>query len=86
VIGATWLCVRIIDVVFKLKQRQLVVMSSDRLSMVQLGSKLSKIMAVIVGTLVIFYIAGINIAAVLTGARIALPAPSWANGTRCLLH
>ena len=36
----------------------------------QLGRKLSKIMAVIVGTLVIFYMAGINITAVLTGLGI----------------
>jgi MscS family membrane protein len=70
VFGATWLCVRIIDVLFKLKQSQLVVTSSGKISMVQLGRKLSKIMAVIVGTVVIFYIAGINIAAVLTGLGI----------------
>ncbi len=70
VIGATWLCVRVIDLVFKLKQSQLVVTSSEKISMVQLGRKLSKIMAGIVGALVIFYIAGINIAAVLTGLGI----------------
>jgi MscS family membrane protein len=70
VIGATWLCVRVIDALFKLKQRQLTITSSEKISMVQLGRKLSKIMAVIVGTLVIFYIAGINIAAVLTGLGI----------------
>jgi len=70
VIGATWLCVRVIDVLFKLKQSQLVVTSSDKISMVQLGRKLSNIMVVIVGALVIFYIAGINIAAVLTGLGI----------------
>jgi len=68
VIGATWLCVRVIDVLFKLKQSQF--MLSDKISMVQLGRKLSKIMAVIAGTVVIFYIAGINIAAVLTGLGI----------------
>jgi MscS family membrane protein len=70
VIGATWLCVRVIDGVFKLKQLQLVVLSSDKVSMVQLGRKLSKIMVVIVGILVIFYIAGINIGAVLAGLGI----------------
>jgi len=59
-----------IDILFKMKQRQLAVTSSEKISMVQLGMKLSKIMAVIVGTLVIFYIAGINIAAVLTGLGI----------------
>ena len=70
VIGATWLCVRVIDALFKLKQRQLAITSSEKISVVQLGRKLSKIMAVIVGTVVIFYIAGINIAAVLTGLGI----------------
>jgi MscS family membrane protein len=70
VIGATWLCVRVIDLVFKLKQSQLVATSSEKISMVQLGRKLCKILAVIVGTVVIFYIAGINIAAVLTGLGI----------------
>ena len=70
VVGATWLCVRIIDVTFKLKQSRLVVTSSDKISMVQLGRKLSKIVAVTVGAVVIFYIAGINIAAVLTGLGI----------------
>jgi MscS family membrane protein len=70
VIGATWLCVRVIDLVFKLKQSQLVATSSDKISMVQLGRKFSKILAVTVGIVVIFYIGGINIAAVLTGLGI----------------
>jgi MscS family membrane protein len=70
VIGATWLCVRVIDLVFKLKQGQLVATASDKISLMQLGRKLSKIMAVTVGTVVVFYIAGINIAAVLTGLGI----------------
>jgi len=70
VIGATWLCVRVIDLVFKLKQSQLVATSSDKISLVQLGRKLFKILAVVVGAVVIFYIGGINIAAVLTGLGI----------------
>ncbi len=70
VIGATWLCIRSIDFLFKLKQSQLTATSSEKISIVELGRKLSKIMAVIVGALVIFYIAGINIAAVLTGLGI----------------
>jgi MscS family membrane protein len=70
VIGATWLCVRVIDVLSKLKQKQLAVVSLEKISLVQLVGKLSQILAVIVGTLVIFYIAGINIAAVLTGLGI----------------
>lgn len=70
VIGATWLCVRFIDIVSKLKKRQLALTSSDKISMVQLVGKLSQILAVIMGALVIFYIAGINIAAALTGLGI----------------
>ena len=70
VIGATWLCVRVIDLVFKLKQSQLVATSSDKISLVQLGRKLFQILAVVVGAVVIFYIGGINIAAVLTGLGI----------------
>jgi MscS family membrane protein len=70
VIGATWLCVRIVDVLFKLKQGQLVATASEKISMVELGRKLSKILTVTVGIVVIFYIAGINIAAVLTGLGI----------------
>ena len=70
VIGATWLGVRVIDLVFKLKQSQLVATSSDKISLVQLGRKLFKILAVVVGAVVIFYIGGINIAAVLTGLGI----------------
>jgi MscS family membrane protein len=70
VIGATWLCVRVIDALFKLKQGQLVAAASDKISMVELGRKLSSILAVTAGIVVIFYIAGINIAAVLTGLGI----------------
>ena len=70
VIGVTWLCVRVVDALFRLKQGQLVATSSGKISMVELGRKLSKIMAVIVGALVIFYIAGINVGAVLTGLGI----------------
>jgi len=67
VIGATWLCVRFIDIAFSLKQRQLAVTSSSKISVVQLARKLSKIVVVIGGTLVILYLADINLTAVLTG-------------------
>jgi MscS family membrane protein len=44
--------------------------SLDKISLVQLVGKLSQILALIVGAFVIFYIAGINIAAALTGLGI----------------
>jgi MscS family membrane protein len=67
VIGATWLGVRFIDIIFRLKERQLAVVSTNKISVLQLGRKLSKILVVISGTLVILYIADINLTAVLTG-------------------
>jgi MscS family membrane protein len=70
VMGATWLCVRLIDIVFKLKQRRLAVTSSSKISLLHLLEKLSKILAVIIGGLVVLYISGINIAAALTGLGI----------------
>ena len=70
VIGATWLCIRLIDIVSKLKQKQLAVVSLEKISLVQLVGKLSQVLALIVGAFVIFHIAGINIAAALTGLGI----------------
>ncbi|MCJ7642725.1 MAG: mechanosensitive ion channel family protein [Desulfobacterales bacterium] len=70
VIGATWLCVRGMGIVFKLKQRQFGVTSSGKVSLMQLVEKLCKVLAVITGALVILYIAGINIAAAITGLGI----------------
>ena len=67
VMGVTWLCLRFIDIFFDLKERQLAGASSDKISLVQLGRKLVKILAVMIGGLFIFYIAGINLTAVVTG-------------------
>jgi MscS family membrane protein len=67
VMGATWLCSRLIDILFELKERQLSAASSDKISLVQLGRKLVKILAVMIGALFIFYIAGINLTAVIAG-------------------
>jgi MscS family membrane protein len=70
VVGGAWLCLRVIDVAFALKESRFGVTSPDKISMVQLGRKLSKIMVVIVGALVVFHIAGINLPAVLAGLGI----------------
>ena len=70
VMAATWLCVRLIDIVSKLKQSRLTVTSSSKVSLLQLVEKLSKILVVIIGGLVVLYITGINIAAALTGLGI----------------
>jgi MscS family membrane protein len=67
VIGAIWLSIRFIDILFSLKEGQLAAASSDKISFVQLGRKLSKMLALIVGTLLILYIAGINLTAALAG-------------------
>jgi len=67
VMGATWLCLRFIDIFFDLKERQLAAASSERISLVQLGKKLVKSLAVMIGALLIFYTAGINLTAVIAG-------------------
>ena len=67
VIGATWLCVRLITIIFNLKQSQLAATSSSKISIVQLVRKLSNIVVVIIGALVLLYIAGVNLTAALTG-------------------
>jgi MscS family membrane protein len=67
VMGATWLCLRFIDIFFDFKERQLTAASSDKISLVHLGRKMVKVLAVTIGALFIFYIAGINLTAVIAG-------------------
>ncbi|MBA4417766.1 MAG: hypothetical protein C0392_07630 [Syntrophus sp. (in: bacteria)] len=70
VVGVTWLCMRFIDIILKLKERQWAAASSGKLSMIHLVRKLSKVLMVIIGALIICYIAGINITAAVTGLGI----------------
>jgi MscS family membrane protein len=70
VTGLTWLCIRLTDMILKLKQRQWAVTSTGKVSMVQLVRKLSKVLVVIIGAIVVLYIAGINVTAALTGLGI----------------
>jgi MscS family membrane protein len=67
VMGTTWLFLRFIDIFFELKERQSAGASPDKLSLLHLGKKLVKILAVMIGALSIFYIAGINLTAVIAG-------------------
>jgi MscS family membrane protein len=67
-IGTTWLCLRLIDIVVeRFEDRPQVPVSSGRVAMTRLISKLSKALLVVVGAVIIFYSAGINFTAVLTG-------------------
>jgi len=68
VIGGTWLCLRLIDIYFELRERHLTETASpERLSLLHLGEKLLKILFVAIGALFIFYIAGVNLTAVVAG-------------------
>ena len=67
VLGATWLCLRFIDILFDLREKRMIAASSERLSLMQLGKKLIKILMVMTGALIIFYMAGINLTAVIAG-------------------
>ena len=65
--GATWLFLRLIDIFFDLREKRLAAVSAERLSLIHLGNKLAKILAVMIGAVFIFYIAGINLTAVIAG-------------------
>lgn len=67
VLGATWLCLRFIDIFFELREKRMVAASSERISLLQLGRKLVKVLAVMTGGLLIFFMAGINLTAVIAG-------------------
>jgi MscS family membrane protein len=67
IMGATWLCSRFIDFFFDLKETRLTAASSEKISLFHLGKKLIKFLAVMIGALFIFYIAGINLTAVIAG-------------------
>ena len=67
VLGVTWLCLRFIDIFFELREKRMVAASSERISLLQLGKKLVKILAALIGALLIFYMAGINLTAVIAG-------------------
>jgi MscS family membrane protein len=70
VIGATWLCVRVLGIVFKLKEKQFAATSPSKISLAGLLEKLSKALTLIIGALVILYIADVNITAAITGLGI----------------
>jgi MscS family membrane protein len=68
VIGGTWLCLRLIDIYFELRERHLTAAASaERLSLLHIGEKLLRILVVAIGALFIFYIAGVNLTAVIAG-------------------
>jgi MscS family membrane protein len=67
IMGATWLCMRSVDIFFELREKRLAAASSEKISLLHLGRKLAKVLAVIVGALLIFYLAGINLTAVIAG-------------------
>jgi MscS family membrane protein len=67
-IGLAWLCLRLIDVAGdRIEGRSQGPMPSGRIAMTRLISKLSKGLVVVTGAVIIFYNAGFNFTAVLTG-------------------
>ena len=68
VIGGAWLCLRLIDMYFELRERHYTATASaEKLSLLHLGEKLLRILVVAIGALFIFYIAGVNLTAVIAG-------------------
>jgi MscS family membrane protein len=67
-VGIVWLCLRLGDfVAFRMEERLQGPVSSGRIATTRLVSKLSKGLIVVVGAGIVFYIAGFNFTAVLTG-------------------
>lgn len=67
-IGMAWLCLRVVDVVVgRMEGRPQETVSSGRIAMTRLISKLSKGLIVVVTAVIVFYNAGFNFTAVLTG-------------------
>ena len=67
-IGIGWLCLRLVDIVVdQMEGRRQVSVSSGRIAIIRLISKLSKGLIVVVGAVFVFYNAGLNFTAVLTG-------------------
>ena len=68
VVGAAWLCLRLIDLMHEAEGAQrLVGRASGRIAVVRLVRTLLKILVVIAGAVVILYMAGLNLTAVLAG-------------------
>jgi MscS family membrane protein len=71
IVGLTWLCFRLIDpVVDQLWDRKQLGVSSGRIALARLVHKTIKAVVIVVGAVFIAYLAGINLAAVLTGLGI----------------
>jgi MscS family membrane protein len=68
VVGVTWLSIRLIGLATKLMEgRPQSAATSGRIALMHLVGQLSKALALIVGTVILFYMAGINLTAVLAG-------------------
>jgi MscS family membrane protein len=68
VIGLTWLCLRLIDIlVDRVRRVYQMTPSSGRIGITKLGGQICKGIAIIIAAATILYYAGINLTAVLTG-------------------
>lgn len=71
ILGLTWLCLRLIDpIVEKLWNHGQLASSSGKIAIARLLHKIIKVLVIVVGAVTIFFIAGINLTAVLTGLGI----------------
>ena len=67
VVCTVWLLIRFMDAILIAKEKDWTVSSTGMISVIRLVSNLSKILVVLMGVVVIFYIAGFNITAALAG-------------------
>ena len=71
IVGLAWLCLRLIDpIAERLWERRQLAVLSDKIAIARLLRKMIKAFVIIAGAVFIFYVAGINLTAVLTGLGI----------------
>jgi MscS family membrane protein len=70
VVCTVWILIRLMDAILMAKEKDWTVSSSGMISVIRLVSNLSKILVVLTGVVVIFYIAGFNVTAALAGLGI----------------
>ncbi len=71
IVGITWLCLRLIDpIVERFWENRQLGASSGKIAITRLLHKTVKVLVILLGAMSIFYMAGINLTAVLTGLGI----------------
>lgn len=68
IIGITWVCLYFVDpVIDRMMKRKHLSRSSGKIALARLSSKIIKVTIIVIGAIIIFYMANLNLTAVITG-------------------